>query len=239
MNRLVEDILLVSGSALIGFGLGMKMFDKCLVIPEQHVNALNGMVLDLGEEVKDITKRMLGGDEDGDIFEDPFEAEKDDTIVSGLPDIERIDKEGKIFVKMPEPEIDLMDYEKYRNVTNIYHKGSLDDISQPSIIEASDYYHGYLDYAKIELTYYEDDDVLCDEKDQPIIDPEGSVGDAALVSFGVDSGDPDIVYIRNLQRECDYEIVRVHSSYQKEILGVDDDMIDEKFMYTRREVLEE
>lgn len=77
------------------------------------------------------------------------------------------------------------------------------------------------DYTDVTWTYYEADDVLCNEKDE-IIDPtdrERLVGEQNLNKFGHGSKDAAIVYIRNDQLEMEIEIVRSPNSYAEEVHG--------------------
>lgn len=64
------------------------------------------------------------------------------------------------------------------------------------------------DYAKITITYYPKYQVLLDEDEELIEDVDGCVGWRSLNRFGEDSGDADIVYVRNHRLEVDFEVVR-------------------------------
>lgn len=66
------------------------------------------------------------------------------------------------------------------------------------------------DYETITLTYFVDG-VLTDEDSQPIDDPEDTVGVGYEDHFG--EYEDDSVYIRNDERKCDYEILRVLDTY--------------------------
>jgi hypothetical protein len=72
------------------------------------------------------------------------------------------------------------------------------------------------------LTYYDGDDVLTDEADQPISDKEATIGFENLLRFGHGSGDPKVVYVRNPKLEVDFEVVHSDGKYAKEVLGFDD-----------------
>lgn len=63
-------------------------------------------------------------------------------------------------------------------------------------------------YAKITLKYYAKHHVLLDEEEEPIDDVEGYVGWRALNRFGDESGNPDVVYVRNRRLETDFEVER-------------------------------
>lgn len=76
-------------------------------------------------------------------------------------------------------------------------------------------------YDEITLTYYEADDVLCNERDEPVDKDKRDmmVGEANLDRFGHGSGDPSIVYVRNDRLELDMEVVRSPNAYAEEVHG--------------------
>lgn len=79
-----------------------------------------------------------------------------------------------------------------------------------------------LDYESLTLTYYTEDDVLCNERDE-IIDPEGRddmIGEKNLERFGHGSNDASIVYVRNDKLELIFELVKSPNSYSEEVHGI-------------------
>jgi len=78
-------------------------------------------------------------------------------------------------------------------------------------------------YDDVTWTYYEADDVLCNERDEVVAGDERDklLGEANLEKFGHGSGDAQIVYIRNDQLEMQFEIVRSPNSYAEEVHGFD------------------
>lgn len=93
---------------------------------------------------------------------------------------------------------------------------------KPFIITHDEYFESGNDYEQVTLTYFEGDDVLSDERDQPVDDTDGTVGDDNLTRFGHGSKDNNIVYVRNTSLEIDFEIVRSTGRYAKEVLGFDE-----------------
>ena len=81
----------------------------------------------------------------------------------------------------------------------------------------------YQDFSKNTLTFYEEDGVLCDENDQVIHTPDEYIGSDALESFGEGSDDANVVYVRNLRKHSDYEVVRDPGSYEEKVLGFPDE----------------
>lgn len=104
---------------------------------------------------------------------------------------------------------------------------------RPYVITYDEFTDGEREYEQISLSYYEDDDTLTDDQDQPVPDPDAIVGNENLLRFGHASKDNNIVYVRNEELETDFEIVRNNHSYAQHILGFiehsDDDRSPRKF----------
>lgn len=75
------------------------------------------------------------------------------------------------------------------------------------------------DFDEVTLTYYQGDDVLCDQHDKPVDDHDMVVGLENLDKFGHGSGDPNIVYIRNEALSIDVEVVKSEKTYAEEVHG--------------------
>lgn len=91
------------------------------------------------------------------------------------------------------------------------------DADKPYIISVEDFSEEMPHYDKETILYYEVDNTLADNNDEIIQDVSGTIGDNALESFGVDSDDEDIVYIRNGRLGIDYEVIRQHKSFAEYI----------------------
>lgn len=104
---------------------------------------------------------------------------------------------------------------------------SIDDIETPDPVDPDAPYvitddeHDTLEgYSATRLNYYVLDDVMTDESDVVVGNPENIIGDEALTCFGQDSSDADVVFVRNPLMRCDYEITRLHKSYTADVLGL-------------------
>jgi hypothetical protein len=75
-------------------------------------------------------------------------------------------------------------------------------------------------YENSTYTYYEEDDVLSDERDIVIDDVEGIVGSDNLQRWGHGSNDINVVYVRNDELQLDIEILRSPGSYAEEVHGL-------------------
>lgn len=92
----------------------------------------------------------------------------------------------------------------------------------PFVLEHDEFFNNDPEHSQNSLTYFEGDDVLVDERDNPIADVAGMIGHDTL-RFGYGSRDRNIVYIRNPRREVDFEITRSPGSFAKEVMGFDED----------------
>lgn len=75
-------------------------------------------------------------------------------------------------------------------------------------------------YDQTFITYWGMDRTLADERDEIVDNVDRIVGWDNLSRFGYGSGDPRVVYIRNEQFECDYEVTLDERSYAEVILGI-------------------
>ena len=96
-----------------------------------------------------------------------------------------------------------------------------DELSQrseeePYIIHRDEYDENEEDYSTSTLTYYEGDNILCDEHDVPVYKPDKVVG---KLIFGHGSRDPSICFIRNDNLQALYEVIVDHGFFQTEVLG--------------------
>lgn len=76
-----------------------------------------------------------------------------------------------------------------------------------------------LPFSKVELTYYEGDDVLADERDQPVGD-DLIAGMAFKQHWGYETKDPNVVYIRNNRLKIDMCITKMEVSFAQHVYGI-------------------
>lgn len=91
--------------------------------------------------------------------------------------------------------------------------------NEPYVISVKEFMEDRLEYDKVTLSYFEDDDVLCDEREEVIPNVDATVGSDALTKFGVLSEDSKIVYVRNERTKTDFEVLRDSGSYSEIVLG--------------------
>lgn len=80
-------------------------------------------------------------------------------------------------------------------------KGTIFNISDEEFINTEE------DFDKLTYSYYPTNDIFFDENSEEIENPEQMLGQG-LLFFGLRSGSPDIVYIRNVLRSTDIEVIR-------------------------------
>ena len=98
-------------------------------------------------------------------------------------------------------------------------EGSTRDTGRPYIISVTEFTDNELGYGQNAISFYAGDNVLADERDQPIPDIDYVIGRKNL-RFGDGSGDPNVVFVRNEQLEVDFEICQSLGTYAEEVLGV-------------------
>jgi hypothetical protein len=78
------------------------------------------------------------------------------------------------------------------------------------------------EYSPNEVRYFEEDEAFADENDELVEDPESHFGQEAIDQFDT-YPDLDVLYVINDWTMEIYRIERVHDSYKRVILGMDDD----------------
>jgi len=130
-----------------------------------------------------------------------------------IPDESRLTPKADLYPEDDEPEeedefestpIEEMDTEK----ENIF------------MIPQDDFMESNENFEVISLTYYAEDGILTDERDEPVPDPENILGPNPFAAFGTDElEDPNVIYIRNERMSTDFEIIRNMASYVETVLG--------------------
>ena len=103
---------------------------------------------------------------------------------------------------------------------------------RPFLIEEGEFYHGNLDYDKIELYYYRADDVFCTEADEivPIDEIRRSLGTCYVDLIDREA----MLYIRNEPQLTDYEIHSLKMSFSAEVISRAETPSEKKMRRERR-----
>ena len=94
------------------------------------------------------------------------------------------------------------------------------DEGLPYIVTTQEFFDEHDDYDTPSVTDDEDDRMLVDDRGTIISDIEGNLGPDYNLAFGLGSGEPHVVYIRNEKRTNDYEVLLEPGSYTENVLGV-------------------
>lgn len=169
----------------------------------QMIQQANHTIRKFNERGQDFLERF-GADKEV-VMQHPSYREEDDDEMTVSVDIQ---EDGSKVVSIFLNEDDPWDYDeevKHRTPEN------------PYIIHVDEYQANEENYTQSTLTFYKMDEVLTDELDTPVYDPENIVGE---LIFGHGSKDPSICYIRNDRLMAEYEVLLDHGSFQAEVLGV-------------------
>jgi hypothetical protein len=95
----------------------------------------------------------------------------------------------------------------------------------PYVITEDEFGVGEFEYDQVTFTYFEGDKVLSNERDQVVPDIDRTVGLANLEKFGYGTKDRNVVHIRNVRLELDFEILRSTGTYSEEVAGFTEGVI--------------
>lgn len=238
MNKQVIDILstasIFAGGVLIGLCSGLLVSNKKC---NCQCELISGEIEEFEFE-QDCDDEEEPSNEFSSLDEDRFTRNKDyaynaDTFLKTSATYKSIieDKfystEKENFVKVEEEEPEYPEGAKLivdnNNMTGV------------KIISEDDYFENAWEFDKDVLTYYSDDDILTDDRNEVLSNKEYYVGDEALDSFGEMSSDPNSVYIVHYGENKLFEIVLEEGSYSETILGIDTDIFERIGGYDRSE----
>lgn len=89
----------------------------------------------------------------------------------------------------------------------------------PYVISHDEFMENSYEHGQNTLVYYVGDDILVDEREQPIEEIEATVGVQNMQLFGHGSRDSSVVYVRNERIELDFEVTRNQGKYSEEVMG--------------------
>lgn len=95
----------------------------------------------------------------------------------------------------------------------------LEHPDEPYVVTLDEFNANEPEYTETSLTYYDGDEVLVDERDQPVPNEAEVVGEANLLRFGHGSRDKNVVYICNNKLQLMIEVCRSDAKYAEEVLG--------------------
>ena len=122
--------------------------------------------------------------------------------------------EENIFDRPPVEPKSLVEMSEERFVSPVNPNG-------PYVITEDEFNDNEVGYTQVSITYYAGDDILTDDKDAPVEDPESIVGDAlSRFGEGVSEAGQNMVFVRNTKIELDFEVTRSFGKYGIEVAGL-------------------
>lgn len=218
-----QNVAIPAGVGVVSLGVGFVagyMFHKKRLEREmdQTEEALAEFLEKSGEQLRADFEKLSGqSDEEGDfVMVNPYE--KDDSEEKEEPEVlipaqvielvptEELAEDQRVSIFVDEdPE---WNYEL--ELSNRRQ-------DQPYIIHVDEFFDSENDHRQIQLIWYEGDEVLCDDQQVPIFNVADTVGE---LKFGHGSKDQNVVYVRNVKNDAEYEITKDPGHYATEVLGI-------------------
>jgi hypothetical protein len=221
--QLRKDVLIPSGIGVVSFGLGMaagwllrpylekRNLEKKVDELDEGVTQLHFQFIEAKDEMNSVAQTTVAAlkdlrNEGRDLLDQVAEEMHRANAMSNHPANGGNKEDVKVNV-FPTEE-DHWDYEEEEQ-----NRGNPE---VPYIIHVDEYFANEKDYQQSTLQYYQGDNIICDETDVPLYNPEKIVG---KLMFGHGSNDPNICYVRNEKLEMEWEILLDHGHFQTEVLG--------------------
>ena len=146
-----------------------------------------------------------------------FDGDEDEEIEEIDEDIEIIEKREMTFVNQDGEPVDMVNTSE-----------GFVEIVEPYIISEDEYMDPsvFKEFTSNTLIYYEDDDTLATDRDEVVTDIEDLIGSSALTNFGYKSNNKDVVFVRNVKLNANFEVIREKGSYQSLVLGLPEEDVD-------------
>lgn len=90
----------------------------------------------------------------------------------------------------------------------------------PYVITLQEFMEDDHEFEKSSVVYYQGDMTLVDDREEPIDNVQGIIGETSLNYFGYESSDPNVVHVRSPNLGMDFEVVRHEGTYSEEVLGL-------------------
>ena len=217
MTSLLKNILFAIGGFVAGLGIGVTV-TKAAIEPKIKAAVKKGIKERIGARAPAFEP------EDKSIPVEPIVMKRAKvTVINTLPDtsvIKEDEKDLKKAIDMVKGKYTPTESEapEYINLTNgpvplltgPFRAGTVKIISEDAFDQSPD-------YTKTSLSYYTVDEQFYDETDEPLKDDTtyGLVGFNILNCFGILSTDPDIVYVRNENRNLNIEVARIRGRHDE------------------------
>ena len=253
-NEKVKIGIALAAGLCIGGGVGYLVAERTLrAKTEKEIDGVRDMFNRLREEdaeqarVDWSSQPTEDPDDDGEGYADPDpESLEEETVKLGYaPTVSDFELTPKFYPKphnyvapTPKDPEDIREEEEMRiRIVNPNRDNDPNDVTtwerdpnHPYVITDQEFRIDRPEFSKLSLTYYRGDDQLAEADGSFIHDQNGTAGDANLHNyFGLASGDPYLLHVRNERVGADFEITLNEGSYAVEVMGmnIEDQMVKE------------
>ena len=231
-NKVVQTASVGVASFAAGGVLGYLIGKRRATTEEELTETSSFVYETLDEEDQTVTYEVT---ELSDVFDSEDEQPPTIEIPSSEEDedISEPSNERTIEWMGPDPRDDPPQPEEYVDISNVFDVAGDDDWDpeeelakrdkdEPYIITADEFLSNDTGFVQTTLTYYSKDRVVTDDEDTPLYNYHAVLGSDNL-KFGHGSGNQDIVYIRNVKRRGEYEVIEFDGHYAQEKLGFEEE----------------
>jgi hypothetical protein len=235
-----REVSLVFGGISFGVGVGAvagylyakkRLTTKYDKIAEEEIDGMRKhyqsklRALEASEEKKSLT----------DAVSDLKYAEKEKGP-SGIVSYDKVERNQTLEV-VPEPEVQNVFEKPQPEVVTPEWDYAVEIKSRthedPYIIHRDEYVEGEKNYDQRTYTYFEGDDVLCDESENIVEDQHETIGMHNMLKWGHGSNDPNVIYVRNEVLELDIEVTHSDGRFATEVHGFNEDELQHSSMRRR------
>jgi hypothetical protein len=213
-------IAIAAGSLGVGFGIGYKVAEKRLAT--QFEDRLEKETAGMREFYQTIKKPYATPQEAAAALiteeEDPEPEDSTAQKANNLVAYHKIVKTEYVGEIEPKDEL-VLEKDPEPVVQNLF------DSTAPELITQEEFMENESGFIQGVLTYYKVDEVLVDEREDPIEDQEDVIGKKHLQMFGKPSNgssDPNVIHIRNPRLAMEFEVCLDSDSYTKKVLGLEE-----------------
>lgn len=213
------------GTAVVAYFVAKRHYEGEVVQYEHPQMSFDLDVEDLNRSTEATIARIqeeVDSDEPVYIFDhDPNQ----EVTVKGKSFVQRLIDKGMYSVDDAIEEVHIQ-VEEHTLVSNVFTDDTIDwdyavelparSDRAPYILHRDEFFENELDYTQRSLTYYEGDEILCDEEGVPVYNHTNVTGE---LKFGHGSGDENVFYVRNDRNKAEYEIVRNPGYFSVEVHG--------------------
>lgn len=218
LNRawLLPTVTGVAGLALgagAGYGLSTMRSKRQYQELEEGYIDLQGKIVHLGQQLKERTTAIEAFTEKLDELAEMEQFRADLKERASHPSVAPEKEPAEVISIFKNDDVEEWDQDK-ENAKRDKLQG------QPFVISVEEFQSDEFGFTQRTVTYYAKDNTLVDEQDVPIYNHSHVVGE---LPFGYGSGDPNVVYIRNLRNKTEYEVLRDDGSYAEVVQGLSAD----------------